>query len=92
MVLIIPDEYKSIRTHRTTIFVRNDLVTYFNSFGNKNDSIMSGYFCIGFVDFMLICKSLLDYSKLISSKEYENTDEILMEYFEELKTKNSFYE
>ena len=92
MVLITPDEYKSIRTHRTAIFVRNDLVTYFDSFGNKNDSIMFGYFCIGFIDFMLICKSLLDYSKLISFKEYENTDKILMEYFEELKTKNSFYE
>ena len=53
MVLITPDEYKSIRTHRTAIFVRNDLVTYFDSFGNKNDSIMFGYFCIGFINFML---------------------------------------
>ena len=43
--------------------------------GNKNiianiygiqafDSIMCGYFCIGVIDFMLKCKSLLDYTNL----------------------------
>ena len=27
----------------------------------EHDSIMCGYFCIGFIDFMLKVKSLLDY-------------------------------
>ena len=31
-----------------------------------NDSIMCGYFCIGFIDFMLKSKSLLDYINLFS--------------------------
>ena len=42
--------------------------------GNKNvyhiqayDSIMCGYFCIGFIDFMLKGKSLLDYTNLFFS-------------------------
>ena len=45
--------------------------------GNKNiisniyrrqvcDSIMCGYFCIGFIDFMLKAKSLVDYAKFVS--------------------------
>ena len=29
---------------------------------------MSGYFCIGFIDFMLKGKSLLDYTNLFSPK------------------------
>ena len=31
-----------------------------------NDSIMCGYFCIWFIDFMLKGKSKLDYSNLFS--------------------------
>ena len=31
-----------------------------------NDSIMWGYFCAGFIDFMLKGKSLLDYTILFS--------------------------
>ena len=32
------------------------------------DSIMCGYFCIAFVDFMLKDKSLIDYTNLFSPK------------------------
>ena len=34
-------------------------------------SIISEYFCIEFIDFMLKGKSLLDYAKLFSPNEYE---------------------
>ena len=50
--------------------------------GNKNivkniyriqayDSIMCGHFWIGFIDFMLKGKSLLDYTNLFSANDYE---------------------
>ena len=50
--------------------------------GNKNiitsiyriqayDSIMCGYFCIGFIDFILNGKSLLLYTNLFPCNEYE---------------------
>ena len=32
---------------------------------------MCRYFCIGFIDFMLTDQSLLDYTILFSSNEYE---------------------
>ena len=71
------DEYSDIGTHWVALYVSNNDVTYFDSFGvehipkeiktfisNKNiktnifriqayDSVMCGYFCIGFINFML---------------------------------------
>ena len=37
---------------------------------------MSGKFCIGFIDFKLNSKSLLDYTNLFSSNDYEKNDKI----------------
>ena len=36
-----------------------------------NDSKMYGYFCIGFIDFMIKGKGLLYYTNLFSPNEYE---------------------
>ena len=46
-----------------------------------HDSIMCGYFCIGFLDFMLKGKSLLDHSNLFSPSDYEKNDKIILKYF-----------
>ena len=35
-----------------------------------DDLIMCGYFCIGFIDFMLKGKSFLDYTNLFSYTDY----------------------
>ena len=35
------------------------------------DSIMCGYFCIGFIGFILKGKSLQDYKNLFSANEYK---------------------
>ena len=50
-----------------------------------NYSVMCGYFCIGFIDFVLKVKSLLDYANLFSSNEYEKNDKIIQKYFQELR-------
>ena len=76
------------------MYVSNNDVTYFDSFGvehipkeiikfigNKNiktnifriqayDSIMCGYFCIGFIDFVLAGKKLIDYTSLFSPHDF----------------------
>ena len=44
-------------------------------------SIMCGYVFIGFIDFILICKSLLDYINLFSPNKYENNHKIILKYF-----------
>ena len=100
------DEYESIGTHWIALYVNDNNVTYFDSFGvehtpkeiikliaSKNIttdiyrvqayvSIMYGCFCVGFIDFMLKGKSLLDYTNLFSPNYYEKNDEIMLKYFQ----------
>ena len=38
---------------------------------------MCGYFCIGFIDFVFDGKSLLDYTNLFSSNDYEKNDKVI---------------
>ena len=87
------------------MYVQNNNVTYFNSFGvehiskeikrfikNKNittnifgiqayDSIMPGYFCIGFIDFMLKGKTVTEYTNLFSPNNLKKNDDIILNYF-----------
>ena len=41
---------------------------------------MYGYCCIGFIDFMIKSKSLLDYTNLFSPNDYEKNDKIILKY------------
>ena len=45
-----------------------------------SNSIICWYFCIGFVDFMLKGKSLLDSLNLFSPKECEKNDKMILKY------------
>ena len=47
-------------------FIRNKNITTNNFRMQAFDSIMCGYFCIGFFDFMLKPKSLIDLTNLFS--------------------------
>ena len=46
---------------------------------------MCGYVCVGFIDFMLKGKSLLDYTNLFSPKDHEKNGKIILKYFQQLK-------
>ena len=46
------------------------------------DTIICGYFCIGFIDFMLKGKSLLDYTNLFYPIDYEKNDKMILKYFQ----------
>ena len=45
------------------------------------DSIMCGYFCIEFIDFMFKGKSLTDYTKLFSPNDFKKNDDTTLKYF-----------
>ena len=45
------------------------------------DSIMCGYFCIGFIDFMLAGKKLTDYNNFFSPYDFNQNDNIIKSYF-----------
>ena len=44
-------------------------------------SVMCGYFCTGFIDFMLKDKSLLEHTNLFSTNDYEKNYKIISKYF-----------
>ena len=61
--------------------------------GNKNiitniyriqtyNSIMCGYVCVGFIDFMLKGVSLSGYTNLFSPNEDKMNDKIILKYFQ----------
>ena len=96
------DEYSDNGTHWVALYVHNDDVTYFDSFGvehipkeiktfinNKNiktnifriqayDSIMCGYFCIGFIDFMLAGKTLTEFTNIFPLNNFQRSDDIIL--------------
>ena len=45
------------------------------------DSIMCGYFCIGFIDFMLARKTLTEFTNLFSPNNFKKNDDIILNYF-----------
>ena len=45
------------------------------------DSVICGYFCIGFIDFMLKGKSLTNFTNLLSPNDFKRNDDINLNYF-----------
>ena len=45
------------------------------------DSVMWGYFCIGFIDFMLKFNNLTDFTNLFSPNNFKKNYDIILNYF-----------
>ena len=48
-----------------------------------NNSVMCGYFCIGFIDFMLAGKKLTNFTSLFSPYDFKKNDNIILSYFKD---------
>ena len=48
-----------------------------------NNSVMCGYFCIRFIDFMLVGKTLIDYTNSFSPHDFNKNDIIIFSYFKD---------
>ena len=92
------DEYADVGTHWIALYVKNNEVIYFDSFGVENvpkeikrftghkntktnkfriqadNSILCGYFCIGFIDFIFAGRSLIDFTSFF-------VQDIILSYF-----------
>ena len=103
--VIYLDEYADVGTHWIPLYVKNNEVTHFDSFGvehipkeikkfigHKNtktnifriqvaNSIMCGYFCTRFIDFMFQNISLIDFTSLFSPYYFKKNDNIILDYF-----------
>ena len=57
---------------------------FHNIFRTKdNESIMCGFYCIAFIEYMLAGKTLLDYTNLFSPNDYKNNGKIMYQYFKD---------
>ena len=45
------------------------------------DSIMCEYFCVGFIDFMLVGKTLTEFMNFFSPNNSKKNDDIILNYF-----------
>ena len=48
-----------------------------------NYSVMCGYFCIGFIYFMLSGKKLTDFTNMLPPYEFNKNDRIILSYFKD---------
>ena len=71
----IPKEFKKFINHKN--IKRN--IFRIQAF----DSIMCGYFCIGFINFMLDGKTLIDFTSLFSPHDFDENDNIILSYFKD---------
>ena len=62
-------------------FIRNKNITNIYRI-QKFDSIMCKYFCIGFIDFILKGKSLLENTNSFSPIDYEKNDTFTLKYLQ----------
>ena len=62
-------------------FVNNKSITANIFRVQAYDSVMCGYFCIGFIDYMFMGKSLTDYANLFSPNNFKRNDDIILNYF-----------
>ena len=46
-----------------------------------NDSIMCGFYCIAFIEYILAGKTLLDYTNLYYPNDYKKNDKIIYKFF-----------
>ena len=99
------DEYADVGTHWIALYVKNNEVIYFYSFGvehvskeikkcighentktnifiiQADNSVMCGYFCIGFIDFIFAGRSLIDFTSLFSPYDFKKNDDVIFDYF-----------
>ena len=63
-------------------FIKNKNITANISRVQTYDSVMCGYFCIRFIDFMLAGRKLTDYTNLFFPYDFKKKDDIVFTYFQ----------
>ena len=53
-----------------------------------NESIMYGIYCISFTEYMLVGKTLLDYTNFFSPSNYKKNEKIIYKYFKDKYVKS----
>ena len=54
-----------------------------------NESVMCGFYCIDFIEYMLAGKTLLDYTNLFSPNNYKKNEKIIYKFFKDKNGRRS---
>ena len=76
MIVAVENIPKEIRK-----FIKSKIITTNIYRIQAYDSIMCGYFYIGFIDFMVKGKSLTEYRNLFSPNDFEKNNDTILNYF-----------
>ena len=71
----IPRETRTFFNHTSSSVLQNKNITANIFIIQAHDSVMCGYFCIGFIDFMLAGKKLTNFTNLFSPDNFEKNDD-----------------
>ena len=71
----VPEEIKEF------VGNKNIIVNIFRV--QANNSVMCGYFCIGFIVFLLPVKKLTDFTSMFSPYDFKKNDNIILSYFKD---------
>ena len=77
----IPKEIKTFINRTSSSVSHNKNITTSIFRIQAYDSIICGYFCSGFIDFMLTRKTLTEYTNLFSPNNFKKNDDIILNYF-----------
>ena len=53
-----------------------------------DDSVVCGFYCIAFIEYILVGKTLLDYGNSFSPNDYKKNDKIIYKYFKDKYVKS----
>ena len=71
----VPEEIKEFVVNKN---IKNNVFRV-----QANDSIMCGYFCIEFIDFILAGKKLTDFTNMLSPYDFKKNDDRILTYFKD---------
>ena len=71
----IPEEIKK--------FICNKNIEANIYLAQANNSVMRGYFCIGFIDFVFAGKTLIEFTNLLSPYDFKKYHSIILSYFKD---------
>ena len=74
-----PKEIKAFNNNNNNNNNKNIITSIFRIYAY--DSIVCGYFGIGFIDFMLAGKTLTEYTNLFSPNNFKKNDDMILNYF-----------
>ena len=68
--------------------MRDKLITHNIYRIQDSNSVMCGFYCIAFIEYMIPEKTLLDYTNLFFPSDYKNDDNIINKYFKDKYVKS----